>query len=593
MSQQFKSTSKYTAFNARFLTDQEVAQSFIPTPQFKVLLSTAHSILMGPRGCGKTTLLKMLSKRAFDVWAENFAIKGDIGRYTAPDFLAVYIPSDSRWAKEINSLGELHKLDVYEVEKIQRILIALSILSQWTIKFDEELEGKSRLRIELASKFIETWGLEGAAPSFIDIRSTITKIASDIRGQLIFGKKAESLLMLPASIHSNLIDICSICADLYSSVETGKNPKWAICFDELEISPKWMQDELISSLRSVDQRLLLKLTWSPVLPAVIKNGPENLQDVDFIRLWYSHIADARQFCNSLADRVVKDVLSNDSITALSVFGRSTFVSDSGDDYERGSEFYRSMQSLASVDNSFSSLLIKYNVDPNDPFSEDQSLRDSLFRKIKPVVLIRETFIKDNRRRSRKRPHLYCGLDMIFSMSEGNPRRLIKLLNDLIDLGYRDSISPSVSSPLISYMDQARILSSLSSQFLSYVKSIPSEAFGEKALTLFDLINAIGSFFSSNILGDEFPLDPVGSFVVDNEVDSKIEAVLRVGLDCGAIIYIGSSPNEVADKILGSRFRITFMLSPKLKLLARNYKEVPLQNCLGGTKNLKQLSIFDI
>src|SRR5437867_922327 len=88
----------YGAFNARWLSPEQVAATFVPVPQFRQLVHNTNSLLLGPRGCGKTTLLKMLTRRALNMWSASSRSKRFQGAFERPQYEAIYIPSDIRWS---------------------------------------------------------------------------------------------------------------------------------------------------------------------------------------------------------------------------------------------------------------------------------------------------------------------------------------------------------------------------------------------------------------------------------------------------------------------------------------------------------------
>src|ERR1700733_7341681 len=91
----------YDTFNAKYLNYQEVASTFILNNEFIQLTNNNHTLLMGPRGCGKTSLLKMLTPAALNFWEnDEKKIKNTI------PFTAIYIPTDIQWK---NQLGYLSK----------------------------------------------------------------------------------------------------------------------------------------------------------------------------------------------------------------------------------------------------------------------------------------------------------------------------------------------------------------------------------------------------------------------------------------------------------------------------------------------------
>ena len=61
--------------------------------------------------------------------------------------------------------------------------------------------------------------------------------------------------------------------------------------------------------------------------------------------------------------------------------------------------------------------------------------------------MRNEFIKNEiEKRSRKRVTLYAGKEAVFAMSEGNPRKLLGLLNDISDLNTYDNPRCQSSCP---------------------------------------------------------------------------------------------------------------------------------------------------
>ncbi len=117
-----KASSGYSAFNARWLEPEEVARLFVPTLPFKSLVGIQNSLLMGPRGCGKTTLLlKMLTRRAQRVWRERLPREPQWADYRGPDFEAVYVPSDVRWSFELSSISQELAASPTDAERMQRL----------------------------------------------------------------------------------------------------------------------------------------------------------------------------------------------------------------------------------------------------------------------------------------------------------------------------------------------------------------------------------------------------------------------------------------------------------------------------------------
>ena len=113
---------QFESFNARYLSYEQVADVFIPNQAFRELLAVNHSVILGPRGCGKTTLLKMLNLSAFTRFKRVKGFTEEI------PFLAIYIPTDKQWESQILHMYKIFGDNYVTPELISSILVSLNIL---------------------------------------------------------------------------------------------------------------------------------------------------------------------------------------------------------------------------------------------------------------------------------------------------------------------------------------------------------------------------------------------------------------------------------------------------------------------------------
>lgn len=594
----------HTAFNARWLTPEQVARQFVPVPQFTKLVHAQHSLLMGPRGCGKTTLLKMLTRRALGVWeTERHADRTQT--LSKPHFEAVYIPSDIRWSYEIAGIAEHGSLSAELAEESQRALVAGSMVVAICETFQHLVHDDKEVEHRVAERLIDHLRLIGVLPLLDDVAVSMERLGARIRGVLNRHDPplVEDLLRsLPDVLFAHAVDLPMQCCRLFEQAADWRpeSGKWALCFDELEIAPRWMQREMLESQRSIDQDFLLKLTYSPLLPAQVRSIPEAGQDFQKIRLWHSHVEDSRDFCEDLANtflsRRAAVALTADEFLHFSVLGADDAIDDPDDrSYERGSIFYEQMQALAEFDSSFRDSLTVRSIDPKDPYSESGTARDTFFRKVKPVVVLRNTFLKPEGRRSRKIITAYAGKQAVFAMSEGNPRWLLGILSDLFDRWtVTKTREPSSRKPTLKYNEQARILNAAARRFHTSIAAVATGTADDgrdSTMTLVRLVDAVGRSLQDAFLGVDFPVDPPGSFVVDAGVSPQIEHLLKRGLEIGAVIFVGKAQEDVPAELQGSRFRLSFMLSPVYRLPFRNYAPLTLTTLLSRGRDPQQVEII--
>ena len=89
--------------NARNLTVEQLAQTFVPTRLFDQLLSTKHHVLLGARGQGKTAICKMLSFEGFSrLGKADNKIREMLEKRL---FIGIYLPTKLEWIEAL----EIHK----------------------------------------------------------------------------------------------------------------------------------------------------------------------------------------------------------------------------------------------------------------------------------------------------------------------------------------------------------------------------------------------------------------------------------------------------------------------------------------------------
>ncbi len=606
-----KDSGLYKAFNARWLSPEDVARKFVPIPQYSALLGQDNCVLAGPRGCGKTTLLKMLTRRAQAVWEAERAEGYRQALPIRPSFEAIYIPSDVRWSYELRAIAHDLKEDILG-ELCQRILVGSNALRCAIDLFErrigmEKNDISANCEYSLSRAIIGNFNIAGRIGTLRECSSFLRNLSSDIRG-LINLRNISRLQSLVDStsprLYSDAVDpIINICRLYNEHVPNNSRVKrWGICFDEVEIAPKWFGKELFSSLRSLsEQEFLLKFTWSPILPGEDEGGAQEANDYDPIKLWSAHVLDPKEFCEALTSDFLRARFPEQSYRAADFLGTSVFASEGVDEepstiYQKGSILHRSMLELVKKDQQFADFITSKKIRLEDGFvveNEKGNVMDKLFRKMKPIVLMRNEFSKGEERRTRKRVTLYTGKEAVFGMSEGNPRRLLGLLNDLFDIfQYRSGVVSALDGP-VEDLVQARILAKASLRALTSLKStpvFPGEPDRQVRFSLFEVIDRIGSYLRDRFYEGDFQLDPIGSFRIDIGLDPDIIHALKRLVDTGAIVPISEVPGELPSGLVGNRFRLSFMIAPRYKLAFRNYKEARLSTILGEQKFDGQLEL---
>jgi energy-coupling factor transporter ATP-binding protein EcfA2 len=575
----------YDSFNARNIPVKEVARTFVVNDDYRRLLKNSSIVLMGPRGSGKTTLLKMLTLEALHSW-QSAEAKETLR--TIP-FCAVYIPTDVHWKRQLAHTERSLQTFPKFAERVSEAAVTLNVLKALLHAFSERMQYESinerTEEVGLCAALTECWLLDSRMPDFKSLRSAIDHRVSELSTRAkVLEDRLSSNDAEPALGQQFYLDyyhaIVAACSAFDEFVSVRRPLRWALCFDELELAPGWLQDRLFRELRSSDERVLFRLSTSPVPAIAADIEAQPRQDYQNVFLWPRGHKNPRDFPERLAQATLARRLRQ-PVEPAQVFGASPMY-DNGDDaanvrYERGSVAYKTIREVAQWDQGVRHTLTNHDISPEDPTTSDPKKKDQVLRKMKPLVYHRLLLRKSGGARSRKLLPAYFGAGAIYDISDANPRWLIGIIDDLLEA----SPLSAEKKPQFSKKVQIRVLTQASKQFLSLLKALPDAEVQLQGGSrhLFDILKTIGKYFFERLVVDKFTLDPVGSFYVDRKTDRALWNLLRLAAYQGAIVNVDPETVAVTGDLTNKRFRLSYMLAPAFRLPLRLYEQVPLSSCL--------------
>lgn len=179
MSGLYYSPSIFETYNARHLSPEKVAQSFVPPDETYSKLATYNNhIITGPRGSGKTTLLKMLTLPALLSWdaSQTQTVLPKV------DFMGIFVPADRGWATQIKQYGQSSSALAEAVGKAaftSHVLMAFCTTLENFQRFEFSdtssiTHQPQKLEPAQATKFVDLissdWGLVPRLPSLAGLK---------------------------------------------------------------------------------------------------------------------------------------------------------------------------------------------------------------------------------------------------------------------------------------------------------------------------------------------------------------------------------------------------------------------------------------
>lgn len=591
----------FGAYNARHINAEEVANQFVPSGKFWELIALRNSLLIGPRGSGKTHLLKMLQPKALAAWQAPEAERAR----SLVEYWGVFTPADINWKMQVDQKAITLSEEVQQ--KFSNAVFLshfresfITCLLQLTRDRPRNDSGQINLAVNLSKEneislciaLAKTWGLQIEIPSLDGLKVGIVEELARLGRAATQDRLSPYMLRL---LSMNLLGVAREIAEHFIQVTGLYSSRWALCFDELEIAPPQIQRDLFEYLRSTDQRFIFKLAISPSNDASGLLNSEGAasagNDYDPIPLWFTDQRERELFCSLLWDKQsagtpAKNLFPH-AILQRSRFQYSNSEADHGSRRYQGRDSWKKdFQELERKDPSFAEYLRKNGIktDALDATSRDKM--NSVVRKVAPLVGFRNAYFGHPkhehshlpvRKVLKKAPtEIFSGWEAICTATEGNPRWFSGIASRLI---LKWSGSPSGKE--LTREQQTQELESAAKKFLAWINAIPvdSTEYDTTRLSLYDLIFAIAREFELSALGKNFTADPVLAFTVDEATPIPIRRLIMAALNIGAVVIFDDDANFTSASPVGRTFRIVHLLAPHFNLPMRKGKPRKLSTIL--------------
>lgn len=595
-------------FNAKAMSYAEVARTFVPSAKFTLLAGAWNSVLVGPRGGGKTTLFKMLSVEGQEAWTGPAAepYKTTVG------YTGIYVPSDIAWGTMLESLmqaGQDENVGILfsEAAFVTHVLLAVAAGMDRHVTLNpvqiagataDGTGGPTQADLERVVATIATlWKIRPVSlspASLVDaLRARLLDIKRDAR---LRAKLKVTDHPTQEYLGMDMLESASQALQAFDGAFSRPDHRWSLLLDEFEVAPMHLQKTVLAAMRaSGAQKLLLKVALAPCGPDLLYEQqssapPSQINDVQQVELWYADKAEASEFCQQVFLSRSSSYPALAGKAPTDVFGTSAYaVIDDSDEAEQIGLFTlagrnrkaatEQFQSLAEKDSSFLEFLRRKQIDlskelgmlPNDPHG-------NTLRKIAPLVAFRNAYKgKGIGRKRGVKPFntAYSGWESIAAISEGNPRWLIGLITRI--MSNSDQVRFPVPTP-----QQTNAVQWNCQRYAEMLQSVANEQFGsiKTSTPIYEVLAKIGNYFHNRLVTSTFVEDPPMSFIVDEKVSDDVEHALRIAVNHGAIVCFEAAADVGGFRTLrGRRFRLTYLLAPVFKLPMRKSKPVSLSAIL--------------
>lgn len=612
-----------SGYNARQITSSKIAESFVVPDEFIEISKYGNSLLIGPRGAGKTTILKALTPSGI----YHLKQRSDIGEELAKweiDYLPIYIPAEKSWRGDASTVKlyveneeiRYHILNGLFVDHcLRHLVLALEeasliaskiggeVVPPWALSITDECEE------HFSRVFSDAWKLEKVQTSFLGLKLALIDRSNSYKNYLTRlnyngVNNTDELLNFP---RLNILEMFKVVIEAVQDRFGEK--KWCFNFDEMEIAPHDVVTMLYENFRSWDQRAVLKFSLFPYVDfyssAENISGEESaarpVEGQDFTAFV---LADT--FTKTSSPFVQRLVEKECSKRCLSLFDFARYLNKSNAMKTRrfkGVNFERDVERI--FNNS-------YSQNPDNGFREwvsekgfagveellakrGNKERAATVRKIAPIVEFRSYYLSHSRNKnggssgrvSHKGFGYYHGYNQIVDLTEGNPRAIKFYVNAILD---------SLENKESSNTAQNRIIQNNVDRFRALCASqvVPFEVGGGEFESTLGFVDKLGSIFLAEILGSKLKATAQLSCVFKN-LSPPMRGVLEVAINAGALVLDNSdNPNKLVFDVEGIRMRLSHRFAPfhPLPTITGGIKKISPEQWSKHTPSKKQSDLFN-
>lgn len=570
----------FGAHNARTMKTRELVSTFVPSDPWEELIRPRNHMLIGPRGAGKTHLLKMLAPEALSFWDQEDSNAATVARATV-DYPAALVLSDRHWHAQLEALTA--GLDEGWGPRVQSSALTIAVMKALITCTRQRLEGRHlpltldpEASSQLWRSIATVWGLPPAG-SIRLLSDHVSREAMSLHRAVTSLKSGhgdatiERLAVWGMDAHL----AAEAFVERINDYAGESDRRWALMFDELELASGYLRRYIEQLLRGGSQLLLFKVSLAPYDdPRSVINTPMGgMAGHDFqpISLTYPNKDSARSFTLALMERRLARYGIGSSVEDL--LGPSDLDETPGTEYD-GLATYRR---LAERDPSFADYLRTKGIDLDDLTALSADNRSAWLRKPRGAISIREAygFRSGGGRRSRRLPVPYTGATAICAVLEGNARWIIGLTERLVEAARAGAIPREA---------QAEVVRRAAESFHNFLTMLPHPLARDAPATLHPVAIAdrIGAFFESLTVDQRFRPEPPTTFRVPADTTADVTASLQILLHAGAIVHVPDTENQLPVRSpVGLRFRLAYLLAPEHPFPLRISKEVSLATILAG------------
>lgn len=588
-SEQVTSVAKeFEVDNAKQLTVEKTVRYFVPPENFSRLFSGKNHILLGSRGSGKTTWVRMLAHDHVYLASKQPGMASKYARDALNShFIGIYVPTN------IGLIGSL-KNKPWQTEAHAEQFF------QWRLNLHSCAALIPIIRSCIDRYISGTYEKTIAELNICRDLSKFWSRSDDVRDI----KTLEALRLLIATVETKRVDEISryrarglpieelndyFDSELFHPIKYGmqvitfhvgipKEAVWMLCIDEAEYLTESHHRIINTHMRTASENLVFKIATMPFAHHTMATNADDpvREGHDFDYVYVDQVPiDSRgagkedaaflRFARDVFKRRADSLNSNGAaLTMQQMLGPSPLIDEKT--VETRSEISDFMALLEKYANEATCLRARRLLS-----SDPRKFRNEILRKMHGALILRDAL---HHRVGNSKLAVYSGEATIIRCSDGNARRLMRLLNALLKkIAQIQQTNEPVTYPLPPTV-QNEIIETIARDALNRVQSEPPHG----VLThkyLLSIGNYMRSAFKVKKLGSDF----VSSIIVHRDDGLHIQQFVKQAVQLSLLTPSRDNAHDGPNAPCEGVFHLAFIFSPLFGFLPRRNKAQRLPKIL--------------
>ncbi|MEQ1594973.1 MAG: hypothetical protein ABL985_07730 [Casimicrobium sp.] len=575
--------------NAKYLDREDTVNFFVVPPGFERLMSRKNHVLLGSRGSGKTTWVRMLAH-------DHVVLAAAKGSATATEMLAkkligVYIPANigivgslatKIWPNEV--AGEHFfqwRMNIHSCASA--IAIMRSCLDLYVTNEVDRMGVEARLCRALSNLWTNGTRQENTLSG---LRDAILDI------EAIKLTELERARVLAINITPNDYFDCELFQPLkhaLQKLETLQGApsacQWLICVDEAEYLTVAHHRALNTLMRASSGNVVYKIATMPFAHHTLQTniGVDLVegQDFEYVSVDQNPVdvtgedssKTFRRFARAIFKQRVAKVESLKDVSLFQLLGGSPLLDpkDIKDPHDEAA-FFELVRQFASE---------RTVLRAEDSRGTDK-YKSSIQRKMHGALLLRRAIAEQ---KGNNKMRVYCGEAMLIRCSDGNMRRFLRLVNALVKAAQQHRSLPIEAG----VQNDTFVL--VANQYLNRLSG--EDIQGSKSKVL---LQRIGEYMGKKFSTGRLSADQISGIEVRVGDPAEIHDFVRQAVQLAYLIPARGDGTPATVAALDGVFHLAFVFAPLFRCLPRRHKSARIHTMLkhenANTTASSQLSIYD-